>query len=131
MANELESRATIVLFGLSQTLLESLEDVLTREGHTVYSLSYISTASCLSIIEQVNAELVFCAAGAEHHCPLLEAIKKSKPELPVIIVSRLPEVAEWLESLESGASDYCAPPFEPTQIRWILESALKSCHVAA
>jgi len=52
-------------------------------------------------------------------------MKAERPGLPVVAVSRLPEVSAWLNALELGAADYCAPPFEPAQIHWILQSALK------
>jgi FixJ family two-component response regulator len=44
--------------------------------------------------------------------------------LPVVIVSRLPEVSEWLDALDAGAADYCAAPFEHQHMSWLIESAL-------
>lgn len=44
---------------------------------------------------------------------------------PIVVVSRAGDVALWLDALEAGAADYCAPPFEPTQIRWILDALLQ------
>jgi DNA-binding NtrC family response regulator len=57
--------------------------------------------------------------------PLLEAIAHRWPELPVIVVSRMPEVSEWLDAIEAGAADYCAAPFESAHIQWILSSTLR------
>lgn len=131
MAHKIESSSTIVLFGLTETLVKGLGNVLRQKGHAVYSLSFLSPSCCLSFIEQLNAQLVFCASQPDHYRPLLEAIKLSKPALPLIVVSGLPETSEWIETLEAGASDYCAPPFEPTQIQWMLEGAMKSRPAAA
>jgi len=44
--------------------------------------------------------------------------------VPVIVVSRVPEVSSWLHALEQGAADYCGAPFEARQIRWALNSSL-------
>ena len=44
--------------------------------------------------------------------------------MPVIVVSRLPEVSAWLQALEQGAADYCGAPFEARQVRWALNSSL-------
>ncbi len=44
--------------------------------------------------------------------------------LPVVVVSRLPEVSEWLDALDAGAADYCAAPFEHQHMSWLIESAL-------
>jgi len=46
--------------------------------------------------------------------------------LPVVVVSRDAETANWVLALEAGAQDYCAPPFEPSHIRWILEAAART-----
>lgn len=42
--------------------------------------------------------------------------------VPVIITTRLPEEQLWLDAMEEGAADYCAAPFEPNLIGWILQS---------
>jgi len=41
--------------------------------------------------------------------------------VPVVVVSRHPEPAEYLDAMDAGAADYCAAPFEPSHIRWILQ----------
>lgn len=69
---------------------------------------------------------MFCPAEPEQYASLLEAMKAERPGVPVVVVSRLPEVSAWLHALELGAVDYCAPPFEPDHIQWILQSALKA-----
>ncbi len=58
--------------------------------------------------------LIFCPRGAA----FAEA-RKAFPELPVVVVSRLPDTGEWLEALDLGAADYIAAPFEPVQMRWL------------
>jgi hypothetical protein len=45
---------------------------------------------------------------------------------PTIVVSRWPEVAEWLEAIEAGAADYCAPPFEASHLGWVVRAARKA-----
>ena len=53
-----------------------------------------------------------------------QAIQDSRPGIPLIVVSRLPEVSKWLNALEQGAADYCGAPFEARQLRWALNSSL-------
>lgn len=50
---------------------------------------------------------------------MLQAVK-----MPVVVVSRLPEVNDWLDAIEAGAVDYCSAPIEREQLDWILESNL-------
>ncbi|MBA3975971.1 MAG: hypothetical protein C0504_17330 [Candidatus Solibacter sp.] len=68
-----------------------------------------------------SAQIVFCDWNpAEFTRRLAEFGGK-----PIVVVSRAGEVAIWLDALEAGAADYCAPPFEPTQIRWILDALIE------
>ncbi|MGO9274209.1 MAG: hypothetical protein ACLQOO_28890 [Terriglobia bacterium] len=116
---------TVVLMGLAENLAEELGKVLVQEGYTVCLGPLLPRDLALRLIEQAEAGVVFCPADPEQCAPVLEVMKAEKPGLPVVAVSRLPEVSAWLNALELGAADYCAPPFEPAQIRWILQSALK------
>lgn len=118
----------VVLMGLAEGegLAEELRNALWREGCAVHLGSLSPHDQALTLINQVEADVVFCPAQPEQYAPLLEAIHLERPELPVVVVSRLPEASAWLDALELGAADYCAPPFEAAQIQWILQSALKA-----
>jgi DNA-binding NtrC family response regulator len=76
-------------------------------------------------VERLGAEVVFCCSERSKYTALLEALGRKNPDLPVIVVSRVPDVSEWLDAIEAGASDYCAAPFESNHIRWILEASRK------
>lgn len=125
------SLSTIVLFGLADSAAAELVRGLSDQTRAVYSFPCLAACDCLALIEEIGADLVFCAAEPERYAPLLEAVKLKKPGLPIIVVSSYPETSEWLNALEGGASDYCAPPFEATQIQWVLETAFKSRPMAA
>ncbi|MCS7314904.1 MAG: hypothetical protein RMI94_05630 [Bryobacterales bacterium] len=64
------------------------------------------------------ADAIFCAASASFYRRILGA--RHRRSTPVIVVSPYEDHAGWLEALEAGAHDYCAPPFEKRQIGWIL-----------
>lgn len=70
--------------------------------------------------------IVFCPRGAA-----FAAAKATFPNLPVVIVSRLPDTRDWLEALELGAADYVAAPFESIQMRWLLESHARPAQAMA
>ena len=121
-----ERVSSIVLLGLADDLVPELERVLSDERHAVYSRPFPAPSLLLKLIDELHAEIVFCAAAPTQYTRLLEALKERKPSVRLVVVSQRPEVSEWLETLEAGAWDYCAPPFEPARVRWILEGALKS-----
>jgi DNA-binding NtrC family response regulator len=117
--------ARIVLFGLDDSLASELSRVLVSQQQTVISEPFVAPATCLDVVRRTGAELIFCSSYRKRYLALLEAVGRFKPDLPVVVVSRVPEVAEWLDAIEAGASDYCAAPFETAHIQWILDSALK------
>ncbi len=119
--------SNIVLFGLSDSLTAELERVLAQEaGVKVYTHPSAPGPHSLDLLRSLQADVVFCAAEPERCQPLLEAMRQRQMNLPIVVVSRTAEVANWLGALEAGAQDYCAPPFEPVQIRWILEAAART-----
>ena len=121
---------TIVLFGLADDWADNSRKILTEQGHIVYSYPFLPLPDALALIEQIHADFVFCAAEPQNYKLLLEAIKQNITGLPFVVVSRQPDTSGWLDAIQSGASDYCAPPFEAIAFQWILEAALTSKHAA-
>lgn len=131
MENKASAPAIILLVGLEGSLAAELRNVLDGEHRTVLSEPALTVAECARLIETRPSDVVFCAADRRHYCPLLEAIRQDKPGLPVVVVSRHPEVSDWLDAFESGVADYCAAPFESTQLGWILQTCLRAKRAAA
>jgi len=117
--------ARIVLFGLDDSLASELRRVLVSQQQTVYSEPFLAPRECLAVVRRVGAELIFCSSNGKRYPDLLQAVSRFNPDLPVVVVSRVPDTGEWLDAIEAGASDYCAAPFETAHIQWILDSALK------
>ena len=99
--------AKILLLGLETPIAEQLTSVLKQLGQDVVTVDTDS-----------DAQVIFVPEGDFH------AIQDSRPGIPLIVVSRLPEVSKWLTALEQGAADYCGAPFEARQLRWALNSSL-------
>lgn len=105
--------AKILLFGLDSSTAEELSRVLRQLGHSVKIAATLDAS-----VNGMDAELIF--AGSDD----LRAAMSVSPRRPVIVTSRLPEMTSWINALEAGAADYCGAPFEATQVRWVLNSAL-------
>lgn len=123
--------SNVVLLGLADDLATESRRVLSEQGHKVYSFPLLSPSSALKVLEQVHADLVFCPAEPERYNLLLDAITQKMSGLPLVVVSRHPDTTAWLDALQAGASDYCAPPFESIHMRWLLESVLLAQHADA
>lgn len=123
MATKQSLPVTAVLYGLEEELARELTNTLTSCCRQVESVNRTpqSTRSFL------KADVIFCPADVDR----VRQLRLEFPESSVIVASRLPEVSDWLDALEAGAADYCAAPFEATQIRWVLESHVRSAAQAA
>jgi DNA-binding NtrC family response regulator len=109
-----------LLFGLTEDLAGELFAPLKRCAADVESVSQIDQ------IGQSPANIIFCDANVN----LVSELRSAKPEAPIVVVSRHPEISDWLDSIEAGATDYCAAPFENAQVKWIVESSLRTVSAA-
>lgn len=116
------STLSVIFHELDESLTAQLSDAVSQPGSEFYSTT--SAAECISVAEQQGAEVVFCNSDRREYQSLLRALKQSGLQLPVVVVSRIPETSEWLDALEAGATDYCAAPFERQHISWLVHSAL-------
>ena len=114
--------ARIVLTGLESPAMEDLGRVLSEQGHEVV----VGWEGALGA-----ADAIFCSGDEPTYAALVQEVRKLRPNLPVVVVTRLPETAKWLDALEAGAADYCSAPFETVQICWLLSGLLAAGGVAA
>ena len=105
--------ARILLAGLETGMADELSRVLRQLGQSVH----IAAAGSDTTVPG-DMELIFAPETD------LLSVQRTNPGVPVIVVSRLPEVSGWLWALEQGAADYCGAPFEARQVRWALNSSL-------
>ena len=69
----------VVLIGLAEGLAEELGKVLSQEGCTVCEQPPLPRDLALRLIDQAEADVVFCPAEPERYAPLLEAMKAESP----------------------------------------------------
>lgn len=110
---------TFLLIGLEERLASELEAVLNQLGGRV-----LRTLRRASDSAPEEADLVFCSAEPADYCRIIRLFKSRKMNVPVVVASRQAQASKWLDALEAGAADYCAPPFETASLSWILESSL-------
>ena len=111
--------AKVVFVGLEQSAAGQIARALVSERHHVDQKPKNTV-----IPELMDADIVFAGGEPSHYLILLRKVREVRPNLPFVVVTRVPETREWLDALEAGATDYCSAPFESRQIRWLMESAL-------
>ena len=118
-------RANILVVGLDEPLAAELCRALRDQRHSVLSEAFTSAADCLTTVERVGADLVFCGTDRQQFQTILDHQRRLGQSVPVVVVSRLPETGDWLDAMDAGAWDYCAPPFEPKLVQSIISNTLQ------
>lgn len=111
--------ARVVLVGLESATAGKIDRALANDLHEVRHKPETAELRDVS-----DADIVFAGGQPAQYLALLKGVRRENPDLPFVVVTRLPETHEWLDALEAGATDYCSAPFETRQIQWLMESAL-------
>lgn len=123
------SLSQVMLYGLEPKLATDLVRVLAPNSEVLPSAGV--SGDLAEALRNERLDIIFSSSKPEYCQPLLEAVKTLDRHIPVVVVSAEPEFAQWDEAMEAGASDYCAAPFNPSQIHLILTSHLPAGSLAA
>jgi DNA-binding response OmpR family regulator len=116
----------MILFGMESDLANELARILLDDGHHVQM-----TRSMDGVPRPGGAHIVFAGGDGPDYRETVRTLVDSGPNVPVVMVNRVPENSRWLDALELGASDYCGAPFETVQVRWLVDAVLRSTAVSA
>jgi CheY-like chemotaxis protein len=111
------TKGIIYLVALAPDLESDLVRALSSVCHEIRTVTELPS----------GAQVVFCPSNLDD----VTRLRAMEPSATIIVVSRHPEVTDWLDSIEAGANDYCAAPFEASQLQWILQSSHRASHLAA
>jgi DNA-binding response OmpR family regulator len=120
------SNTHALLFGLSEDLAGELIPPLKSCDLNIRAIARDGDVAHMPALAESPADIIFCGADVN----LVSELRSAKPDASIVVVSRHPEVSDWLDSIEAGATDYCAAPFETSQVKWIVESSLRSAPAA-
>ena len=89
-----------------------LEDMLTKQGHTV--LQARNGQECLDILEKENVDVCVLdiVMPVMHGIEALERIKEMRPELKVVMLSALSQESSVRKALRLGADAFVVKPFQ-------------------
>ncbi|MBM3235210.1 sigma-54-dependent Fis family transcriptional regulator [Candidatus Poribacteria bacterium] len=117
-------KANILVIDDDPIVGESCEITLTEEGHTVKT-----AFSGKEALEKIKGE-TFDLALIDLKMPemdgieVLQAIKKSYPEITVIMITGYPAIETAVKAQRLGAFDYVLKPFTPEELNIVVARAL-------
>ena len=111
-----------LLFGLNEELAGELSGSLRPFCSELNSVCGRADNLTIERLADSSVQVIFCNAETG----TVSRIHRVRPDVPIIVVSREQETGKWLDSMEAGASDYCAAPFESFQLNWMLDRLVGS-----
>ncbi len=117
--------ATILLVDDDANFRSALERVLLLDGHSLQFAS--DTLAALALAEKAAVDIVIADLNLcqESGLDLVLALRERRPGLPVILLSAAPDASSYLEALRLGAYEYLAKPLDFTELRQVVQQALK------
>lgn len=118
-------RITALMVHQSSETLASLKCALERQGMS--TLHADSRARAIQMLGGQNpAPLVFTDTELPDGtwADILADAKRAAQPVNVIVVARVVDTRLYLETIETGAFDFIAPPFVATDLEYVVRSAL-------
>jgi two-component system, OmpR family, phosphate regulon sensor histidine kinase PhoR len=124
MVNQLDN-ARILIVDDEQSIREGSERILSRMGCTVFTASRGEEGLALLDREQIAIVLLDMKMPGIDGMDVLREITKKYPDILVIIITGYATVETAIEAMKKGAYDFIPKPFEPDQLRIVVNRALE------
>lgn len=118
-------KITVVVVHQGSETLTALESALEHQGlRVIHAKSHAQAKRLLGGLSP--APLVF----TDVHLPdggwadILEVAGKAAQPVNVIVVDRIPNTRFYVDVIETGAFDFLAPPFNATDLAYVLRTAM-------
>jgi DNA-binding NtrC family response regulator len=118
-------RITALLVHQNSETLAALKSALERQGMRI--LQAESRAAAKRVLSGLNpAPLVFTDTQLPDGtwADILAMAEKAKRPVNVIVVARLVNTRFYVEAIETGAFDFIAPPFNATDLAYVVRTAV-------
>ena len=109
--------ARILIVDDEPTMRQLLRTHLKRQNYEILEAG--AAEEGLSIVKENDLDLVITDVklGGMTGVELLSQIKRIYPDLPVIVMTGMPEIQDAVESMKIGAVDYVSKPFRIEQLK--------------
>lgn len=118
--------ANILIIDDEEAIQDSCKQVLTKEGYRVYLAADAQEGLSIFRETSIHSVLLDLKLPGKNGMEILPALKKEKPDVPVIIITGFATIESAVEAIKLGAFDYLSKPFSPAELRVIVSKALRS-----
>lgn len=104
---------TITLIGFDQATTLRLTTDLAAQRCSV---------TCKNRTSEIPSEalaLLVCGDDPQWQVTVRQA-RSRRPDIRVVVITRMPDTSKWLDALDAGAHDYCGVPLDPYLVMWLL-----------
>jgi DNA-binding NtrC family response regulator len=120
------AQASVLVVDDDHDMVSALCDILRQAGHR--ALSAHSGHEALAMVERERPDVLISdlrMAGMSGH-GLQAELKRTAPDLPVIIITAFGSIQTAVESMKLGAFDYITKPFSNSELLLIVARALEN-----
>lgn len=117
---------TILIVDDEKNYLVVLEALLGSEGYEIETSDNANTASKMVLEGDIDLLLTDMKMPGMSGMDLLEQVKKTKPEVPVIMMTAYGTIEMAVEAIKKGAYDYITKPFENEELKLTIQKALEN-----
>jgi len=116
---------TVLVVDDERNMLMVMEMALEEAGYRVLTAERAEEAIPLlrdPDIAVIFSDLKMPGMGGE---AFIDHCRKERPDVPVIVVTAYGSIRSAIECLQAGAADYLTKPFEPEELQFAAQSALR------
>lgn len=118
---------TVLVVEDDPAIRRGLVDCLTFSGYRVLEAAEGSEALRLILAADLDLVLLDLMLPGQDGFELLPELRRSRPSLPVILVTARGAEADRVRGLKSGADDYVVKPFSRAELLARIEAVLRRC----
>lgn len=93
-----------------------IKKILTRQGHTVETFTEEEEAIEHAAKHPIDLAILDIKLKKMSGIQVLEQLKKSTPEMKVIMLTGYPTIETAREAIDLGAGEYCVKPIDKTEL---------------
>jgi two-component system response regulator PilR (NtrC family) len=121
----MSDKGTLLVIDDEEVMREILESLLSQEGYRVKLAA--TGVEGLEIVgrEPVDLAIVDVMLPDQSGIDVLDELKRSDPELVVVMITAFASVETAIEAMKRGAFDYVTKPFKNDEVRVVVGNGLK------